>query len=58
MKRIHAINPEALMFGTDLPSTRANRPFSIHDVTLIREHFGPTDAHRILVQNATDFYAR
>ena len=32
MKQIYTINPEALMFGTDLPSTRAPQPFSLNDV--------------------------
>src|SRR5699024_1156912 len=27
IKQIYSINPDALMFGTDLPSTRAKRPF-------------------------------
>ena len=29
---IYSINPDALMFGTDLPSTRAKRPFEFNDV--------------------------
>ena len=27
------------MFGTDLPSTRAKRPFSEQDIELIQKHF-------------------
>ena len=36
MKEIYAINPDALMFGTDLPSTRAKRPFEFSDIDLIK----------------------
>jgi len=36
MEQIHRVNPEALMFGTDLPSTRAKRPFDLKDVKQIR----------------------
>lgn len=35
MKKIYSINSEALLFGTDLPSTRAKEPFSGGDVDLI-----------------------
>lgn len=31
LKSIYDVNPDALMFGTDLPSTRARRPFENHD---------------------------
>ena len=35
LTRIAAVNPGALMFGTDLPSTRAPRPFSPGDMDLL-----------------------
>lgn len=35
MKRILEINPDALIFGSDVPSTRAKRPFELKDVDLI-----------------------
>jgi len=40
MRRVHAVNPEALMFGTDLPGTRAGRPFQDSDVDLISDVVG------------------
>lgn len=56
LKSIHAVNPEALMFGTDLPSTRAKRPFAYADIELIQELFDEISAEKILYQNAMDFY--
>ncbi|MFF2175933.1 amidohydrolase family protein [Lysinibacillus sp. NPDC058147] len=56
LKSIHAVNPEALMFGTDLPSTRAKRPFAYADIELIQELFDAMSAEKILYQNAVDFY--
>ena len=29
IRSIYAVNPDALMFGTDLPSTRAKRPYNL-----------------------------
>ena len=42
------------MFGTDLPSTRAPRPFKDADVEVVRE----TAGERALWQNAADLYLR
>ncbi len=56
LKKIHEINPAALMFGTDLPSTRAARPFSLNDVKLIRENFSEKDQQKIFYKNAFDLY--
>lgn len=56
LKTIYAVNPEALMFGTDLPSTRAKRPFAYADIELIQELFDARSAKKILYQNAMDFY--
>ncbi|MBF6183146.1 amidohydrolase family protein [Nocardia otitidiscaviarum] len=55
LRRIHAVNPEALMFGSDLPGTRAGRPFLDTDITLITDAVG-TDLHRVLEDNARAFY--
>ena len=55
LRRIHAVNPAALMFGTDLPSTRAPVPFRSSDIDLVRDALGG-DAARVLWQNARDFY--
>jgi predicted TIM-barrel fold metal-dependent hydrolase len=55
LRRIHAVNPEALMFGTDLPGTRAGRPFVDSDVDLICDVVG-TDMFKVLEDNARAFY--
>jgi predicted TIM-barrel fold metal-dependent hydrolase len=49
-------NPNALVFGTDMPSTRAQRPFSPADISLIRQVVGPQLAHKALWTNAVDLY--
>jgi predicted TIM-barrel fold metal-dependent hydrolase len=54
---IAARDPAALMFGTDLPSTRARRPFETTDIDLLRNVLGPTLARRALWDNARAFYA-
>jgi predicted TIM-barrel fold metal-dependent hydrolase len=56
MQEIVDINPGALMFGTDLPSTRAPEPFKDEDIQLIKDNFSRENARRILYQNAQDFY--
>lgn len=56
LQAIYQANPHALAFGTDLPSTRAPRPFSPEDVTLIQETLGPEAAQRVLSVNATRLY--
>lgn len=56
LRQFHAANPSALMFGTDLPSTRAPRPFRREDIDLVVDTLGEAAAHRVLWQNARDFY--
>ena len=53
---IAARNPNALMFGTDLPSTRAKRPFEASDIDLIKNILGPTVAIKTLWSNAVSLY--
>ncbi|MQY23811.1 amidohydrolase family protein [Nocardia macrotermitis] len=55
LRRIHTVNPGALMFGSDLPGTRAGRPFRDTDVEVIGEVIGP-DVHLVLEDNARAFY--
>ncbi len=55
MREIHLADQNALMAGTDLPSTRAKRKFSIDDLNLIADNFGE-DAELILYKNAQTFY--
>lgn len=53
---IYEVNPAALMFGTDLPSTRAKRPFSYADIELIQCLFDEQAAEKILYTNAFNWY--
>lgn len=56
VRAIHDINPEALLFGTDLPSTRAKTPFQESDVTVIQEALGDKEAEKVLYRNALKWY--
>ncbi len=56
MAEINKINPAALMFGTDLPGTRARHPFTLQDIDLMVELFTPDEIDRILWDNAAEFY--
>ncbi|QIN77215.1 amidohydrolase family protein [Rubrobacter marinus] len=56
MREISAANPDALMFGTDLPSTRARRPFRDEDVRTVIEALDEDLARKALLDNAAEFY--
>jgi predicted TIM-barrel fold metal-dependent hydrolase len=56
LAELYAANPKALMFGTDLPSTRAPRPYLDSDYTLVLETLGEEKAANVLYKNAIDFY--
>ena len=56
MKEIVSVNQDALMFGTDLPSTRAPRPFRNDDIDFIRETFNEEVCGKIFYENAKSFY--
>ena len=58
IKKIFEINPQALMFGTDLPSTRAKRPFEESDIKIITDNFSESDAGKILYNNAFVWYIK
>lgn len=49
-------NPEAPMFGTDLPSTRAPRPYRDEDFELVADWLGPGEAEKVFRGNARQFY--
>lgn len=53
---LNKTNPDCLMFGTDLPSTRAPRAFHDQDVRLITNEFDSESADKILWRNALGFY--
>jgi hypothetical protein len=44
------------MFGTDLPSTRAPRPFQPSDLSLLIDTLGEPAAQMVLWSNAATFY--
>ena len=56
IRHIAKINPNALLFGTDLPSTRAPRLFQEQDVRLIQETLEPNLVRRVLYENAISLY--
>jgi predicted TIM-barrel fold metal-dependent hydrolase len=53
---VASVNPEALLFGTDLPSTRARRPFDPADVDLVVETLGDEHARLALHDNGVALY--
>jgi predicted TIM-barrel fold metal-dependent hydrolase len=56
LKELHAANPQALMFGTDLPSTRAPRPYCDGDFLLVADALGDEAAQAVFFDNAAEFY--
>lgn len=56
LKDLCSANPDGLMFGTDLPSTRAPRPYSDDDLMLVVETLGEESAAKVLHGNAAAFY--
>jgi predicted TIM-barrel fold metal-dependent hydrolase len=53
LRALTDVNPAAILFGSDLPSTRAKRAFRDEDIQLVREIAGP----RALYGNAAEIYA-
>jgi predicted TIM-barrel fold metal-dependent hydrolase len=56
LRRIAAANPHALLFGTDLPSTRAPRPFTRADLDLVLDELDAVATARVLWRNAIELY--
>ncbi len=56
IRKLIQVNPQSVMFGTDLPSTRAPRPFQKQDIEMIAQAFDVQDARNILYKNALSFY--
>ncbi|HIV74630.1 MAG TPA: amidohydrolase family protein [Candidatus Pseudogracilibacillus intestinigallinarum] len=56
LQQIYDTNPDALMFGTDLPSTRAKRRFERADIELIQSIFDEKATDKILYTNAQNWY--
>ena len=49
-------NPHALVFGTDIPSTRAKRPFETADIDLVERVLGAELARRAFWNNPLELY--
>ncbi|WGL61555.1 amidohydrolase family protein [Pigmentibacter sp. JX0631] len=56
MQEFISINPNSLMFGTDLPSTRAPKPFTLNDIKIIVDAFEKKVWKNIFYRNAEKFY--
>jgi predicted TIM-barrel fold metal-dependent hydrolase len=56
IKALAAANPDCLMFGSDLPSQRARRPFEPADIDLIRSSIDPSLERKVFYENAAAFY--
>jgi len=49
-------NPDCLMFGSDLPSQRARRPFMPSDIDLIRDTIDVSLHRKVFFETAVKFY--
>lgn len=56
LKALYSANPCALMFGTDLPSTRAPHPYTDNDYMLVIDALGSGEAENVFSKNAINFY--
>lgn len=56
IRAIVAANDRALMFGSDLPSTRAPRRYSRRDLDLVIDGLPVEQVERVLYRNAQAFY--
>lgn len=58
LKEIYQANPDALMFGTDLPSTRAPKRFTSKDIQFVQDNFDEAATNKIFYQNAKEWYRK
>lgn len=56
ISKLYVENPRALLFGTDLPATRARYRFSMDDVALVKDAVGERNAQDILWKNGLRWY--
>lgn len=56
IRELITINANSVLFGTDLPSTRAQVPFSVTDVQIIIDNFDTNEINNILFENANKLY--
>ncbi len=55
---LYSANPDAVMFGTDLPCTRAPRPYIDEDYFLVIDALGEAGAEKVFSKNAASFYRK
>lgn len=56
VRELYDINPNRLIFGTDLPSTRAEYRFSKADIELIQEVLDEAECEKVFWKNGFDWY--
>ena len=56
LEQVARTNPQALVFGTDIPSTRAERPFMPSDVDLVENVLGAELARKAFWDNPLALY--
>ena len=56
LRNLHSINPTCLMFGSDLPSTRAPLIYNDNDFLLVIDALGEAAAKLVFSDNALNFY--
>lgn len=56
LRRLYESNPEAMMFGSDLPSTRSPRPFNHSDLEILQNALDEEGTRKVLWENAVNFY--
>lgn len=56
VKDLFSINPERLVFGTDLPCTRAPQPFQDAHLYQLQHFFSEAEAEKLLWKNALELY--
>ena len=53
---LYEMNPDGLIFGTDLPSTRAAYRFSREDIELIQEVLNEEECQKVFWKNGYEWY--
>ena len=56
MRKIYNVNSNSLIFGTDLPGTRASRQFNQSDLTLLINNFNEKELNNIMYANGKNLY--
>lgn len=56
IRELYDANPDGLIFGTDLPSTRAAYRFSQEDLALIQEVLNEEECQKVFWKNGVEWY--